>query len=469
MPNAAVDMKAVVQVHSRLRFQFFRKNNQTPKARVSIRETHEGNVMQSRVAATVRTLMTTTLVMATVIMAIPPHLAKAQAFDPDTRAAVEMLAKQVANRVVLGIDLPQGQATVHSSLTPAIEKENEAEEGPEAKPATVPEVDSTELVEYTNQGVTIQAPASWNVELSQSEFAVFYIDIPGTDFFIGLQPSMSLNIPSLVGMAFFRSQPEGALEEFADAEVVDSTTLYSSQGLPIVKLAFSGVSMGEEVSGGFYLTSPNESLYTLIASGPPEQWEQVAENLQMVAESIVFDEEVISLTSIGDEPTRYTDGGGRLEVEAPAGWYAIEMDDPIFKVILSEPEVRFTVAVAAGEDLDESLNPSMLEQFELSGGELSAEEQEALIADVIEIVMDASADVELDEETATMIVRENAVTVRVQGMAELQADQILPMPVEFFVDLRTTGSAVAAVLGDLDAASEKEAEIQALVESVTGL
>jgi hypothetical protein len=225
--------------------------------------------------------------------------------------------------------------------------------------------------------------------------------------------------------------------------------------------------MLEKQAGAIYMTAPNEGVYALIASGPPEQWEEVAGAIQMLAESIVFDEELISLTSNTDDPALYTEGEGWLELEIPAGWYILDSDNPVYQVVLSEAEVRFAMAVAAGEDFDEALTSAVLEQIVPLSGELSPEEQGALIADIVNILVNAGGDVELDAEMASITSREGGVTVRVPGIADLKSGVIIP--VAFYVDLRTTGSVVVAVFGDLDAASGIEAEIQALVESVTGL
>lgn len=406
------------------------------------------------------------------LLIMSPSVAMAQetTFDPETRATVERMAKEVAGRVVPGHGLAVAQTESLAPSAPMPEPSGEPESEPEGEAkngsVVIPEVDLTDLVEYNNQGVTIQAPAAWSVEPGDGD-AVFYIDIPDTGIFIALGSTSSEDIPSLVALAFFRSQTDLVLQDFGNGEAVESTTIYTSQGLPLTKLAFTGESLGEDQAGVIYVTAPNESVYSLIASGPPEEWEKVAEAVQGVANSIVFDEELIGLTSIGGDPALFTDGDGRLEVEVPAGWYALDVDDPVFQAILSEPEVRFAVAVAAGEDFNVALDPSMLAQIVPSDGELTAEEQEALIADIVDILKNSGGDVELEEEGATVLIREGAVTVIAQGTANLQSGVI--MPVEFYVDLRPTGGSVVAVFGDLDAAATLESEIQTLVESVTGL
>lgn len=406
------------------------------------------------------------------LLTLSPSVAMAQGttFDADTRATVERMAKEVAGRVMPGHSLAEAQPDSEPPAAPMPEPSGEPESEPEGEAengdVVIPEVDLTDLVEYTNQGVTIQAPATWSVEPGDGE-AIFYINIPDTGNFIALGSTTSEDIPSLVAMAFFRSQTDLVLQDFGNGEAVESTTLYTSQGLPLTKLAFTGESLGEDQAGVIYITAPNESVYSLIASGPPEEWEKVAEAVQSIANSIVFDEELISLSSIGDEPETFTEGDGKLEVEVPAGWYALDVEGPVFQVVLSEPEVRFAVAVAAGEDFNDALEPSMLAQIVPSDGELTAEEQEALIADIMDILMNSGGDVELEEEAASVLTREGAVTVIAPGTANLQSGVI--MPVKFYVDLRPTGGAVVAVFGDLDTAATVEAEIQMLVESVTGL
>jgi hypothetical protein len=388
-------------------------------------------------------------------------MAQATALDEETRATVEALAKEVGAMVVPGITAPVGEVNLEPTPEPTDE--------PEDDPVVLTPPDLTDLAEYTNQGVTIQVPADWVVDLASDDGGpIFIITIPGTEVFMSLEADDGLDFPSVLGVALFRSQAELLMAEFAEeADISESSTVYTPQGLPMAKLAFAGEADGEEAAGVFYVLAPNESAYLLVGGGTPEEWEPMAEGVQLIAESITFDEDLISLEAVGDEPMVHTDADEMVEVEVPAGWFVMDTGDEVFPVILAEPEVRYVAAVGAAAAYGENFDISVFEEFLPTEGELDPELYDELIDTVVEVLSNSGSEMTLDEEQSDVFPRDGAVTVRVVGDAELEAS--LSMPVVIYADLRTDNLAMVAVFGDIESALADEDTILTVVESATGL
>jgi hypothetical protein len=406
------------------------------------------------------------ILMIVMVLAVIPATVMAQAasLDPEARASVESLAKEIGYRVVPSLSRPVDIGQIIEDPAPAPEAEEPKLE-PVDEPLVLPELDLTDLAEYTNDGVTIQVPADWNVEVDPFGDTLFYIEIPDTDLMLSLDADAGLDFPSLLGVALFRSQADLLTRDFgSEAQVEASATVFTPQDLPVAKLVFLGEDAGTAIAGTFYVVAPNENTYMLLAGGSQKSWEYAAEGIELIAQSITFDEELITLVAAGDEAVTHTDSDETLEVTVPGGWYAMDTGDLQFPVILAEPEIRYVAAIGSEAVFDAEFDPEILE---LATRELAPEEYDTVINTVIDIVADSGNPMLLDEERSNVFPREGAVTVRLVGGADLGDG--LSMPVVFYADIRSSGVAVVAVFGDVEGALGQEDEILALVESVMGL
>lgn len=385
-------------------------------------------------------------------------MAQVAPFDEVTRATVVAMAQRVGAMIGPGMVAPEGQVKIPATPTPEVVEE----------PVELPPLNLTDLVEYSSQGITFQAPADWIVETDSGEDVPFTIEVPGTDLVLSLEADAELDFPSWLGVALFRSQAELLVTELGeDAQIEESVTLYTPQNLPIAKLAFSGINDEEVASGALYVMAPNENAYLLIAGGPEVDWAYAQPGVDLIVQSITFDEDLLTVVMAGDEPMLFTDEDATVEVSVPAGWYAIGTGDPQFPVILGEPEVRYVVAIGTEGSFGEEFDPDILEEFIPTEGELSPEDSALLIDSIVEMVASSGSPIDLDEDLSQVVTREGAVTVRLVGDADLGDG--LGMPVILYIDLRTSGVGVAAVFGDTESALVVEDVIQTLLGSVTGL
>ncbi len=400
------------------------------------------------------------LITLTPFAAIAPQgaLAQVSAFDDTTRANIAAIVQRVGPMISPDITASDARVVLPSKPEPEVVEES----------VEYPELNLTDLQEYSNQGVTIQVPAEWIVNLDTREDEPFTIEVPGAALEITLQADTGLDFPSWLGVALFRSQAQLLMEGFgAGAHVEESATLYTEQNLPIAKLTFSGGDPNEIEAGSLYVLAPNETAYILTVVGSTEARDYAAPGLELIAQSITFDDDLITVVNAGAEPLRFTDEDETVEVTVPAGWYAIATGDPQFPAILAEPEVRYVVAIGTQETFGGAFDPNSLEEYIPAEGELDPEKAQELIDTVFKMVSDSGSPIVIDEELSNVVAREGAVTVYLVGDADL-GDGI-SIPVILSIDLRTSGVGVAAIFGDTESALELGDALQTLLESVTGL
>ncbi len=411
-------------------------------------------------------------------LALTPLAVMAQEtiLDPEVRATVELAAQEVAALLApAATSTDSGTTFLQPTPEPAVdppvvdpteEPTPEPTEESVGTPELLPELNLTDLAEYSSGGVTIQVPVDWIVESSEGEIASFTIEIPGTDLFISLEEDSAVDFPSLLALALFRSQAELLVADLAEAAQLDEVdTVYTAQGLPMAKLGFSGNVGDVDATGLMYIAAPNQHTYLLVAGGPPEEWAQVAEGINLVAESIVFDEELVTLVAAGDESLAYTDAEATVEFELPAGWYAMDSGDSQFPVVAAESEVRYIVTMGNEESFGEDVADEILALYDPEGGELDSAASAALISELLVLLGDSSNEMMLDEEQSTVFRHESGLTFQLVGEADM-GDGV-SLPVILYLDVREATGAIAAVFGDTELALADGETIELMVQSVT--
>jgi len=382
--------------------------------------------------------------------------AQATGLDPAARAVVQYAAVEVGHQVA------PGRVARPSQPAPSL-PEAEATDEPEEEVA----VDLSEVRTYTSSGLTMDAPVAWNVLALGADEAAFIVEIPDTEMAVAVGLT-DADFPGLIGVALIRSMGDALAAELGDEVTMEAAdTLFSSQGLPVAQLRFSGGSFGEEIGGRFYAFATGSSAYLAIAGGPLDEWLLYADAIETMVGSLTFDDGLIDLAQAGDAPELFVDAEELTEVEIPAGWYVSNTDDPQLPVIVAEPELRYVVAIGSEATFGQELSPELAGLFLSPDGESNPEDYDDLIDAISDALGSSSGGFELDPAMSASFPREGAVMIRLGGMAELDDD--LTVPLVFFIDLREAGGVVAIVFGDVEAAQAAEAEIMQLIESVTVL
>jgi len=412
-------------------------------------------------------------------------MAQVSTLDDQTHAIVVAMVQEVGHTVapmvistnsggtgaLLGAPNPQQEGTSSEpDQTPGAP--NPQVEEPQREPnkgtANLPELNLTDLAQYKNQGVTIKAPADWTVNTDTEDGTPFEIQVPETSLIISLTSDSDLSFPSWLGLAIFRSQPQVLIKEFSpDAQVEDSSTLYTDQGLPLVKLAFSGTQDNQPVGGALYTLAPNKSAYILTVVGPSDQWLYAAPGLDLIAKSITFDSGLITAVKIGDKPEDYTDDDKTMQVTVPAGWYVMSTGDDQFPVIMAEPGVSYVAAVGTDKALGKNFDPTILKQFTGPNGELDPSKYADLIHAIADSIGNSGGPFKLDEEQSHVIPRDGALLLKLVGDADIGND--MSMPVIIYVDMRDGGVAAGAIFGDIESAKGVDADMQAMIASIKKL
>jgi hypothetical protein len=396
-------------------------------------------------------------------------LAQVNAFDGESRATVVGMVQHVGATLASGAIARSGGEDEESEVIGAPVPELEDPElEPQDEPLVLPDLNLTDLAEYSNQGVTFTAPADWIVDTNTNDGVPFEITIPGTDLQATMELDANLDFPSWLGLALFRTQGEILVENLGvGANLDEAATLYTTQNLPVAKMAFSGIRDDIYEAGALYVGAPNETAYLVIIVGTEEEVSYAMPGIDLIVESLTFEENDVTVTLAEDGPLVYSDEDETMEVTVPAGWYVMGTGDTQFPIIIGEPEVLYVVAAGTENVFGDEFDPAILEEFIPEDGELDAEMEQALFETVLEMVDNSGTPINLDEELSALTARQGAITVRLVGEANLGNE--FSLPVALYVDLRPTDVGVMGVFGELETALELEDELTRIMESITGL
>lgn len=396
------------------------------------------------------------------VLAALPLRALAQGMDPTTRALVAAAAAEVAYGAVPGAPRPSTLAFDPTGLdtpdTPSPDAVTPRE------PDIVAPLDLSDRQTAESEGLTIQAPAAWEVASDMGPEMPFFIEVPGADLMIFVEANTS-DFPGLAGIAIFAALAEGIADSFGeDVEMVEAAAGFTEQEIPTYYFVFAGESEGEMMGGMFYVFAPGPMAYLLLAVGSLEDWEANRPGVDLIANSLQFDEELILLEKAGDEAITFVSSDGTTSVVAPPGWYASDSDDAELPVIVGAPDMAYVAAIGTEASFGEELRPEIAELFVPSEGESNPEDYDDLVGAIVEMLGSSGQEVTLDPSRQAVYPRDGAVTIRLVGTMELDTD--LPFTVATFVDLRESGGAVMIVFGDIDRALDDEEALLTILESI---
>lgn len=408
--------------------------------------------------------------IASLLVALSPLTVMAQsgALDPETRATVIGAAQRVGQVVPSSpIAASASEETIGEIILPEVDEP--AEDDPtenDVDVSSLPALDLTDLVEYSAQGVTFLAPADWIVDVDAGIDTPFTIEVPGTEVLLGMEADAALDFPSWLGVALFRSQAALLMGNAGDdTQIGEATTLYTTQNLPVAKLPFGGEQWGESFEGAMYIVAPNENAYMVVSGGTPEEWAYVSPGVDLLIESLTFDQELVNVVLVGDEPFDFVDEGEGLTVTVPAGWYVMSSGDAQFPVIIGEPEARYVAALGMSANFDSPLDTAELADL-IAAEEISKEDAQDLIDDIVLMMEDSGSPILLDMEGSDVLSREGALGVRLVGGADI-GDGVA-LPVIFYVDLRADDMAALAIFGNTEIALDEEEVIMNILKSIVG-
>lgn len=417
-----------------------------------------------------------------VALTLAPHITLAPgsasllAAEPAVEEAEtgETESGETATEEALPTPTPQAEDGVEPAATPEAEAE-EAEPTPVAEEETetseanpeeeTPPVDfaTVEKVQYNNEGISLQAPVDWDVSIGEFG-SLFNILIPDGDF-IGTMESLNAeDFPGVLAVVLFRSLAEQFVQEFdPTAELVSVDALATGQQLPILKIIFDAEFEGEPGRGGVYVVSPGSDAYMLIGYSTTDEWAALEPGVDMMAESIFFDPELITLTAAEAGPLELSDEGETLQIVVPEGWQVTQTPDDTFPLVVVDPEFRLASAVGAVAGAPEEEGIDLQALLDVGDGEADPAVMEALVQTII-AGMELSADEFQIDDTLTQITpHDDAATIRLAGDA--QFEEGLSAPIVLYMDIRPDGVVAVVIFGDIALALEQEDAVLGMVQT----
>lgn len=403
---------------------------------------------------------------------------------PDTRASLQegvfdpVLAESVARGVAATAGLaahaaPPAVADGVSSLpnlrrpTPVPQEEATPVPDEEATPTPeeTPESSATGLEQYSSAGVTLQAPAQWDV--SEGSFdTLFDMSAPDSEFVATLQDAGG-DFPGMILVIFFANMPELLLGEYLEgAELTSVEIRQTAQQVPMAGIHFNATIEGVEGSGAFYAYSPGEKAYLFFAFAPVEEWEAAAPGVAQVVESITFDEELLTLATAESGGLLFADNTGILETTIPEGWHVTGTNDETLPVLIAAPDYAFVSALGVDTLVGAELGDTANALLNPPGGELDQATVDAAFAGLIE-KMSEGGDFTVDETLNAFYARDGAVTLRLVGEGDFGGG--LASPVVIYLDLRADGGVMQIIFGDADTVLAYEDELLGIIVSTVVL
>lgn len=378
-----------------------------------------------------------------------------QSFEPLLLDVVARGVAEGAGVIRPGAPSAIGPATRPGSViagrpTPVPEPEDEA--------ATL---DLSQLVEYSSGGITVQAPAAWDV-IEGSAGALFDISFPDTDFYALMQDGGG-DMPGLFMVVFFGSIPEALLEGyFEEATITRVELVTSAQQVPMASIHFDATLDGLEGSGAIYGISPGETSYLLFAFAPTDEWQMQLPGLELMLNSLTFDDELLTLATAEGGTLTFADANGLMELVIPEGWHASSTNDPTLPLLAADPGYHFVTAMGPYAGFDSDLAAELEGIFDPSL-ELDPE-TEALVFDLlVEAMSDEGPAFLVDEALNATFPREGAVTFRMVGEGDF-GDGLM-MQVVIYMDLHSDSGLVTMAFGNTEEVLAQEPLLLEMIAS----
>lgn len=368
-------------------------------------------------------------------------------FDP-------VLAESVARGVAATAGLaahgaPPAAASGLSTLpelrrpTPVPQEEPAPEAEATPAPEETPASGSSGLAEYSSGGITLHAPADW--EVSEGGFgSLFDMSAPDSEFVATMQDAGG-DFPGMILIYFFANMPEMLVGEYLEgAELTSIEIRQTAQHVPMAGIHFDATIEGVEGSGAFYAISPGETAYMFFAFAPAEEWDAVAPGVAQVAESITFDEELLTLATAESGGLVFGDNAGILETTVPEGWHVTGTNDETLPLLIADPGYTLALMLGTESDLGPEVGELVDELLSQPDGEPDPAVVDEVFAGLVE-KMSEGGDFTVDETLNAHYAREGAITLRLGGEGDFSG---LITPVVLYIDLRSDGGVMQLIFGD---------------------
>jgi hypothetical protein len=320
-----------------------------------------------------------------------------------------------------------------------------------------------EEVEVENAGVNLLVPGTWETTPGEGEM-IFAFSDPGHSFEGVL--NTTTDFPGLILFPILERTPELLAASMGEGVSIEEVARFDvEQGIPAIRLGFAGAdSGGGLMDGAIYVYGPGEAVYMMFAAAPAEEWASVAAEADLAAASILFDEELVTLQTAGDEGLEVEDPAGAFRFTAPPGWSVTPMNMAEMPFTFTDPDISVVGLAGAPPMTDADAFARAL--AEATAGNLSEENAQALIAEAIAALDIQEDGLALDDTLTDVYVPESgeaSFVVRMGGEADLGDGLILPMTL--YVALNADRAIAFVLIGEPDVVLALEDALRPMVES----
>jgi hypothetical protein len=187
-----------------------------------------------------------------------------------------------------------------------------------------------------------------------------------------------------------------------------------------------------------------------------------------MAESLLFDDELITMEQAGDEGMTVDDPQGEFSLTLPPGWYVTPTDDDELRLVVSDAEVG-TVGALAVETGISSDDETLQMLTEAMAGALDEDAAAELVEGILGAIdLEAGGGVEIDPALTEIFSSEESDaigTIRIGANADIDGEFTMPLTMY----LGVYGDKVAALIAfsGVESLAGQEETILGLLNSLT--
>lgn len=393
--------------------------------------------------------------------------AQQETLDPAVLAAIQAGAAAVFRSVDVAARPapgPQPETTPKAAPTETAAVEPTAEPIAEATPeATEAAQGEAKEVEVANAGVNLLVPSAWEVTPGEGELIFSFADAER-----GFEGALNTttDFPGLILFPILERNPELFAASMGEgASVAEVARFEVEQGIPAIRVSFTGADNGNGLmDGAMYVYGPGEAVYMMFAAAPADQWLSVAAEADLAAAGILFDDELITLQTAGDEGLEVEDANGVFRFTVPPGWSVTPINMEEMPFTFTDPDI--SVVGLAGAPPVTANDAFARALTEATADSLSEESARELIMAAITALDIKEDGLTLNDELTDVYVPESgeaSLIARLGGDADLGDGLILPMTI--YAALKADSAIAFVLMGEPDVVLGLEDAVRPMVES----
>ncbi len=399
---------------------------------------------------TTRALLMASALLVTPVAALAAPPAQEGTLDPVVVAAVVQSARAVA-----------GASGVAGAAAPV----DVAVDVPVDEPVAREDVVIGETVEINAEGISLLAPENWTMREDDDGALLSFAD-EATGFRVEVNESGG-DFPGMLILPIIEGNVDAFLTTFGtDTELVSMTRSLTEDGLPILRVGYSG-GEGDEgiVDGALYFVVLGADVLAIFAGVGDDLWPAYEAATDELVSSILVDRELMTMTQAGDEGDEVGAPNGDFTLTVPPGWFYSPTADETMGVTVADPTLGIVGAMMAT-----GLSPSEEELLlftRATAGEVDSDEMQEMLEEIVGGLNLGSDDaITVDESRIATFPggERSAGTLRIVGDVEVEEGVL--MAITMYMTIFPSEMAALVFFGAPDAVEAEEATILELLESM---